>query len=143
MDISDSIKACDSDFDKEKFLKWWNRLITLEQPDNRREICNGFLSSIGNNHAGSYNPFVVMRVLPALFVLGENDSCSVFCVELVYEIMVDLFFFDAECGSSEKERLSLENQVRNMIFGFSKKSRPFQDYLGRVDISFDEYETTD
>ena len=78
-----------------------------------------------------------MAILPALFELEEQGTLSVFCLTLTYEILVDFFFFDAAYGDTERERLLLENIIRNMISDFSRKSDSFRKYLQEADISLD------
>ena len=116
-------------------IRWLTGLTTLENPKDAREMQNKFLSAIGNNHAGAVSPFRAMTVLPALFQLTEQHTTPEFCIKLIYEIIVDIFFSDADYNGSEKERKRLENKVRKMIIDFCHNNTSFRDYLQKADIS--------
>jgi len=123
-------------FQKQSTVQLLGQLTTVESSNKIGELHHKFLSAIGNNHAGSYNPFITMGILPGLFDLANQEICSTFTLELIHKILVDLFFFDAEYDGIEKDRFRLENIIRNMIVNFSQKSYLFSDYLKSVDITF-------
>ena len=137
MNIIEKLKELNGDYELEIILHWWNRIVTLDNPNNIQEIRHGFLSSVGNNHAGFYDTSLAIAILPILFELEEKKIHSAYCQQLVYEIIVDLFFFEAEHKGPKKEKLLLENKVQNMIFDFSRKSKLFCAYLQWADISLE------
>jgi len=121
-------------FNIDKLNLWFNKLCNTNKTDDKTVIYNNFLFSIGNNHAGTYYP-VIISVLPVLFQKIETSSNSHF-LETAFEILIDIFFFELELDTSEKERFLLENKVRDMIYNFSITNEDFKNYLEKADINF-------
>ena len=107
-------------YDPKKAMEALLKLSVLENDKENANTYNSVLSSIGNNHAGTYYPVIRGAIgIITEIALDENSEVARNCA---LEIICDLCFsFEPETGNYNIYSEELENFVQEHIKAFTEE----------------------